>query len=100
MKRKILKRMSVVFCLCMVFSYSVVSAAGSYSFTYNFKHQLAMKEKKTATKESADFYIYTTSNGGEDTYFTIEQYKYKALGTNTYVDSKTINCQAEKKWKM
>lgn len=97
MRTKNLKRIIVFVCLCMIFSYITVYAAGSYSFTYNFKHQLTVDGKKTATKDSADFSIYTTSNSGNDTYFTIEQYKYSLLGSNTYIGSENINCQANQR---
>lgn len=77
--------------LVLTICFSSTIFAATYAFTYNFKHQLATSKKK-ATQSSADFSCTTTSNGGDDEYFTIEQYKYKALGTNTYITSSTIDC--------
>ena len=74
----------------------MVANAASYGFTYNFKHQLAMNSKKTATRSSATFDVHTSSNSGNDTYFTIQQYEYKFIGTNPYITSENVDCRANK----
>jgi len=93
MKRKAISFFSFLL-LSLTLSSAVVFAASTYSFTYNLKHQLSVNGKKTATKSTADFSFSTTSNGGSDTYFTVKQFKYNALGTDTYLDSETISCTA------
>ena len=77
----------------LLFSFSVQVFAASYGFTYKFKHQIAMKSKKTATRSSAIIKCTTTSNGGKDRYFSVEQYKHNALGTNTYITFSRIGCK-------
>lgn len=80
----------------MGFSVTAYAASQSRSFTYNFKNQLAVSGSYKANKSNAYFSIYTTSNGGKDTYFTIKQYKYKFWGANTYQRQSTISCVAKK----
>ncbi|MDO5556582.1 MAG: hypothetical protein Q4G09_08390 [Clostridia bacterium] len=67
-------------------------AASTKSFTYDFKHMLAVSGKQKATQTKAHFSCTTTSNGGSDTYFTIKQYKSKFFGDDEYLDSDTIKC--------
>ncbi len=95
MKLKFKRTKAILLAMLIVMSFGMVVNAASYNFTYDFKHQLAMSSKKKATRSTAKFDIYTTSNGGSDTYFTIQQYKYKLIGTNPYVASERINCKAK-----
>lgn len=92
---KHLKTFSALICLTVLLGFSVTAYAASKerSFTYNFKHQLAVSGSYSATKSTADFSIFTTSNGGKDTYFTVKQFKYNLFGANTYQKKTTITCR-------
>lgn len=96
---KVIKKMSIVMCIMVIMGVSVTAYAASKTraFTYNFKHQLAVKGNYKATKSDVDFSIYTTSNSGEDTYFQIKQFKYNFWGANSYKRSGYINCKAKSK---
>lgn len=77
----------------LLFSFSTQVFAATKVFTYNFKHQLAMKGKQTATRSTSVIECTTRSNGGTDSSFKVEQYKYSAIGTNTYITSSRIGCK-------
>lgn len=86
-------------CLFVLLGFSVTAYAASNTrnFTYNFKHQLAVSGKYQASKKSVNFSIYTTSNSGKDSYFTIKQFKYRFIGANEYQRKATITCRKGKK---
>lgn len=92
MKR--LKIFSTILCCIVLLGFSVTAYAASQTraFTYNFKHQLAVKGYYTSNQNSVNFSIHTTSNGGTDGYFTIKQFKYRFWGANTFQRSKVISC--------
>ena len=90
------KFISAVLCLTVLLGFSVTTYAASKerAFTYNFKHQIAVQGTYKANETVAEFYIYTTTNRGSDTFFRVKQYKYNFWGVNPYQRQAEINCCA------
>ncbi|GHU41574.1 hypothetical protein FACS1894111_04080 [Clostridia bacterium] len=88
-----LKRIGVLTCLGVMLSYATVYAATTYSFTYNFKHQLSVSGTQKATQSSANFNIYTTTNGSSENWFDVKQFKPKLIGSDEYITSRSIDCK-------
>lgn len=90
------KLFSTLLCVMVLLGFSVTAYAASQvrGFNYEFKHQLSVSGTYKANRSTAHFYIFTSKNDGKDTYFTIKQYKYKVLGTNTYQRQANISCQS------
>lgn len=68
-----------------------IALASSYTFTYNFKHQLAVSGNKKASGSTATFSCTTTSNESSESSFAIQQYQVTAIGANTYITSDYIS---------
>ncbi|MFV0323277.1 MAG: hypothetical protein ACK5LF_02720 [Bacteroides xylanisolvens] len=66
-----------------------VYAAGNRAFTYDFKHQLALKGSYTATKSDATFQFYTDYNGS-DGYLQVRQYYAWNGGLDEYVRTRYV----------
>ncbi|MCR5837355.1 MAG: hypothetical protein K6G88_12695 [Lachnospiraceae bacterium] len=86
------KLFSTLLCIIFLLSFSLTVYAAEKPFTYNFKHQLAMRGHYKATRSSADFAIHTTTNKSNSNYFTIKQFKYKFFDENEFITKKSIYC--------
>ena len=93
---KQLKIFSILVCITVLLAFpvTVYAASQTRAYTYNFKHQVAVNGSYKANKSTAVFWITTTSNSGNDEYFTVKQYKYKFWGANTYQGEANISCVA------
>ena len=82
------KRISLLVIAIVLFSTCTVFAA-SRAFTYNFTHQVSIKDVGKAAKSSASITCYTTSNTSKQGSFTVKQY-YTKSGVVYNKDSKTM----------
>lgn len=93
-KKKITQRVALILSLSLLVCFGTAEAAGKHSFSYKFKHQLDVDGTFKATKSTANFSIYTTTNNSTSNTFTIKQFEY-GFFSDSFVTSKGIGCKKD-----